>query len=825
MVRFAKELRSRLVPEWEEKYCNYAELKSDLKRIQKHRTMGATYTRSGKSLGLLRSCATFHEPAGRVVALTKTLTRTLSRSFSHARSPRARPDYMPSFSAKSGQQDAIVVNKIRTEDGDTYVTELHEPLCRSPQDRTFFARLDAQLTKVNKFYKEKEVENLARAGDLENQMLELINAQEAIARQDLRIYNSSLDYLESDPGAHMSGDHLQSPKELSGELPLIREEMGRSGSLLMREGKHGDAVDEDDVIRKYNEQHHGSNASGNVIKLRSALESIPEPADDEVEVIEPVKGPHDIESCKIYSQKELDQAKKKLDIAFVDFYRRLTFISSYRSVNITAFAKITKKYDEVTGWHLAPIYMKEVESSYFVISKKIHKLTIKVEDMYTKHFADGQRKKAMRHLRPIRRQGSHWTTYFIGLFTGCSIALFISFFFLVANPLALPRGGGKAYLDTVFPVFSTLIVVAVHLYMYALDVYAWQRHRINYPFIFGFSPGTELRHRQVLLVSTGFTTFLLGGMNIHIAMTILTHPGPAPPGAAPSPITSRTSAHTDFIPLILVLTTVVVTLLPINVIYRSSRYFIVNTFRKLACAPFYKVTLPDFFLGDQLTSQLLVFRNLEFIICYYFSGYFLTQDDASCKRNSTYQGFGYLMVLIPYWWRFLQCLRRYFEENDRVQLEGAMRLVAVFTAVALRQAYGNNRHRPRYELLLRVLFIIASTIATSISNYWDICHDWSLLNPKSKNKWLRDKLILKHKSIYWIAMGVNTVLRVAWMSSLLQIQVSTGFNQNAFDVIVAALEVLRRGIWNFFRIENEHLTNVGKYRAEVAVPLPFDHAE
>lgn len=91
-----------------------------------------------------------------------------------------------------------------------YVTELHEPLCRSPQDRTFFARLDAQLTKVNKFYKEKEEENIARAGELENHMLALINAQEALARQDLPIYNSSLDYLESDPGAHMTGDHLQS---------------------------------------------------------------------------------------------------------------------------------------------------------------------------------------------------------------------------------------------------------------------------------------------------------------------------------------------------------------------------------------------------------------------------------------------------------------------------------------------------------------------------------------------------------------------------------------------------------------------------------------
>jgi len=40
-------------------------------------------------------------------------------------------------------------------------------------------------------------------------------------------------------------------------------------------------------------------------------------------------------------------------------------------VNITAFAKIMKKYDKVTGWHLAPIYMKEVESSYFVVSKKV----------------------------------------------------------------------------------------------------------------------------------------------------------------------------------------------------------------------------------------------------------------------------------------------------------------------------------------------------------------------------------------------------------------------------------------------------------------------
>lgn len=209
MVKFEKELQSQIVPEWQEKYCDYAELKSDLKRIHQHRTMGATYTRSGKSLGLLQSVASM-EPARRVANLTKTLTRTLTRTISHAISPR-RPDYMPSSPYKALQNDTmIVVNKIRTENGETYVTELKEPLSRSPQDRTYFARLDAQLTKVNKFYEEKEEENIARAGDLEKQMLAWINSQEEIARQDIPIWESHLDYVTKDKGAPMAADHWQS---------------------------------------------------------------------------------------------------------------------------------------------------------------------------------------------------------------------------------------------------------------------------------------------------------------------------------------------------------------------------------------------------------------------------------------------------------------------------------------------------------------------------------------------------------------------------------------------------------------------------------------
>lgn len=62
-MKFAQRLQSELVPEWQDAYCSYSDLKMDLKRIQQQRIMGPTYTRTG-SLGLLKSLASFHHHSG-----------------------------------------------------------------------------------------------------------------------------------------------------------------------------------------------------------------------------------------------------------------------------------------------------------------------------------------------------------------------------------------------------------------------------------------------------------------------------------------------------------------------------------------------------------------------------------------------------------------------------------------------------------------------------------------------------------------------------------------------------------------------------------------
>lgn len=63
------------------------------------------------------------------------------------------------------------------------------------------------------------------------------------------------------------------------------------------------------------------------------------------------------------------------------------------------------------------------------------------------------------------------------------------------------------------------------------------------------------------------------------------------------------------------------------------------------------------------------------------------------------------------------------------------------------------------------------------------------------------------------------------MQTVLDFHEAPFLHRNALIAIVASLEIIRRGIWNFFRLENEHLNNVGKFRAVKSVPLPFSYED
>lgn len=97
--------------------------------------------------------------------------------------------------------------------------------------------------------------------------------------------------------------------------------------------------------------------------------------------------------------------------------------------------------------------------------------------------------------------------------------------------------------------------------------------------------------------------------------------------------------------------------------------------------------------------------------------------------------------------------------------------------------------------------------------------DFSLLQAHSRHFCLRDILALKSRWPYYFIMVVDPILRFAWI--FYAIFTHDTQHSTIVSFLVSFAEVLRRGMWALFRVENEHCANVSQYKASRDVPLPY----
>jgi hypothetical protein len=97
--------------------------------------------------------------------------------------------------------------------------------------------------------------------------------------------------------------------------------------------------------------------------------------------------------------------------------------------------------------------------------------------------------------------------------------------------------------------------------------------------------------------------------------------------------------------------------------------------------------------------------------------------------------------------------------------------------------------------------------------------DWSLLQPHASKRFLRDVRGYKNPYYYYAAMVMDPILRFNWIFYAIytrDLQHST-----LVSFLVGFSEITRRGIWTIFRVENEHCSNVARFKASRDVPLPY----
>ncbi|QPG75534.1 hypothetical protein FOA43_002889 [Brettanomyces nanus] len=489
-------------------------------------------------------------------------------------------------------------------------------------------------------------------------------------------------------------------------------------------------------------------------------------------------------------------ARRQLKRAVYEFYHSLELLKSFRLMNRTAFRKLIKKYDKTTDDTLLPTYMKTVDSKYFTTSDVLDNLMVKAEEMFTQYFENGNRKIALTKLREIQAEKTYYApNYLNGWLLGMALPIFA---FTVFYALDRTIGGDLPEGKWLMQIWAGFFLLCLMAMLFGINCFVWDEFKVNYKLIFEFNPRDNLNFRQYLVLPT--LLFFIGSLLAWFSFEDFW----------PVEFNGR-----DW-PWIFLIISIAILFCPFDILYLNARTWFLSTVFRLVLSGLYPVEFRDFFLGDIFCSLTYSISNTSMFLCLYRTHWDKCLDGSGLTKcgSSGSRLLGFLSAL-PNIWRFLQCFRRFADTGD------GFPHLANMCKYLISCMYYMSLSMYRIDTIPqnRSLLIVFGGINGLVSAAWDLLMDWSLFQFHSKNFLLRDEITYKRKWVYYSAMITDVILRHQWVCYALfqkHIQQSavTGFG-------VALAEVIRRFIWIFFRMENEHATNVHLFRASRDAPLPF----
>ncbi|KAL4634873.1 xenotropic and polytropic retrovirus receptor 1 [Arapaima gigas] len=494
---------------------------------------------------------------------------------------------------------------------------------------------------------------------------------------------------------------------------------------------------------------------------------------------------------------------KDLQLAFSEFYLSLILLQNYQNLNFTGFRKILKKHDKIldtprgADWRVA-----HVELAPFYTCKKITQLISETEALVTTELEGGDRQKAMKRLRvpPLgaAQPAPAWTTFRVGLYCGVFIILTIAFIL-----------SGVVFIkDTnIWPlvrIYRGGFLLIEFLFLLGINTYGWRQAGVNHVLIFELNPRSNLSHQHLFEIA--------GFLGVLWCISILS-----------CLYSDYTFLPMQVNPLILYGVMLVFLMNPVKTAYYKSRFWLLKLLFRVFTAPFHRVEFADFWLADQLNSLAIVLMDLEYLMCFYIfelewgenKGLLAHSLDKTCHSYS--YGVRAIIQCLPAWFRFVQCLRRYRDTKRAFpHLVNAGKYSTTFFVVAFMALYSTHKDQKHSDAEIFFYLLIVSSVVNSLYTLiWDLKMDWGLFDRNAgENTFLREEIVYPQKAYYYCAIVEDIILRFAWTIQISVTSMSTiPSTSEIITTVLAPLEVFRRFVWNFFRLENEHLNNCGEFRA------------
>ncbi|XP_055925853.1 xenotropic and polytropic retrovirus receptor 1-like [Argiope bruennichi] len=498
----------------------------------------------------------------------------------------------------------------------------------------------------------------------------------------------------------------------------------------------------------------------------------------------------------------------ELRLAFSEFYLSLILLQNYQNLNFTGFRKILKKHDKLLGTDAGAKWRQQwVDVAPFYVNKDIDKLIHDTENIVTRYLEGGDRQKAMKRLRvpPLNDQQSPWVTFKVGLFSG-AFAVLVCAVIISAIFTNAPDNWRIAV-----RLYRGSLLIILFLFLIGVNVYGWRTSGVNHVLIFELDPRNHLSEQHLMEIAAIFSVMWALSVLAFLFSDALSIPAYANP-------------------LLLVVLLFAFLFNPTRTLQHHARFWLLRVLGRIIAAPFFHVGFADFWLADQLNSLVPVLVDFQYFICFYVTS---VNWEVNTDSNKCVDDVGLIsrpiVACLPAWFRFAQCLRRYRDTKEAFpHLVNAGKYSTTFFNVIFSSlyVYTKDNYGSTWENPFFYLWIVFGFISSIYTYIWDIKMDWGLFDENTgENRFLREEIVYSSPNYYYFAIVEDLVLRFGWTLSVSLTEMGL-IHADIMSSVLAPLEVIRRFVWNFFRLENEHLNNCGKFRAVRDISVaPLDSSD
>lgn len=494
-----------------------------------------------------------------------------------------------------------------------------------------------------------------------------------------------------------------------------------------------------------------------------------------------------------YEPHRLGTAERKLELALCEFYVYLGSIKNYCAINKEGFEKCAKKVEQELGISCYRDYKEKLHKLQFSHAYDLSDLQMQTEALYSESFSAGDQKRAVHHLRALTRPvtARSFATAKSGAYFGIAVILG-AFAIYNANHPATRRRIPQT--DTLLQIYAAFFLPTFLAFTIGFNLIVWHRARIDVPVVFSFDRRTHLHIHEYFELPT----FLLMTLSACMYLSFSKYSKSAPP---------------QMWPIVWLCGTLVFFLNPFPILHHQARWWLIRSLCRVVASGLIQVEFRDFFLGDQLCSVYYSIYNMYLLGCAY-NDHFSPGVASKCSPNDTWVTPA--LASLPSFFRLGHSVRRYY--NDSGTKSHLLNAFKYGLTIMYQFLYYNWRIHGNPSGQIFVFFVISATLNAAMSYGWDVRIDWNLLNRGSKHTMLRDKLAYSnHIGFYYLAIVANLPLRFAWL-----IYLSGNDHTSLKGFMNSLLEVCRRCLWNFLRVDAEHVGNVDDYRAVRDVPLPYE---